>query len=202
MFVACVVASVLKCWNSMSLRLGEKTFGNARSFKALGFVANLSGYAAFALRSSEIKAVDQSDRKLATIMAEQREDLYYGKLFIPLLPVAAAGAVLVSHIVESGPIDADHLICLFPLLPLEVPSVGDGRQRVLDAAGDGSGGLLTVSRAVARENILAGEDPKNQQHPFRNSATGSLTKTRHVTLPRGTLPGAVMGPDEVFGRDS
>jgi hypothetical protein len=39
--------------------------------------------------------------------------------------------------------------------------------------------------AVVRENVIAGEEPKNQQHPERSSLTGAYEDEACVTLLHG-----------------
>jgi hypothetical protein len=54
------------------------------------------------------------------------------------------------------------------------------------------------NHAVGRQNVIAGEEPKNQQHGSALSG-GEFTKARHVTFVTWILEERVK-PDGVFGR--
>lgn len=52
-----------------------------------------------------------------------------------------------------------------------------------------------------RGNVIAGEEPKNQQNPDRRLLVGTfiIRRTKHVTLLHG-LGITLEGPDGIFGR--
>jgi hypothetical protein len=60
---------------------------------------------------------------MQAMLAENRLRFATGALLLPLAYIAARGVPIVARITETGAINAEHLVCLFPSVPSS--AIGD-----------------------------------------------------------------------------